>query len=176
MTKGLFSLGESLTTFAEAGASSTRGDDGEVEVASREEVRPKEEAQNVVKDIKSMTKGLFSLGESLTSFAEVGKKSKRGDDGEEEVVSRGIPPKGTAQKVVKDIPDIGDEIDLSEEPWSQCIGMYTCKAIKRPEFVEDAIAIASKKKEKEVSGVGGSKFNRSDYHLSKLSILYNLGF
>jgi hypothetical protein len=145
-------------------------------VASREEVRPKEEAQNVVKDIKSMTKGLFSLGESLTSFAEVGKKSKRGDDGEEEVVSRGIPPKGTAQKVVKDIPDIGDEIDLSEEPWSQCIGMYTCKAIKRPEFVEDAIAIASKKKEKEVSGVGGSKFNRSDYHLSKLSILYNLGF
>jgi len=171
MTKGLFSLGESLTTFAEAGASSTRGDDGEVKVASREEVCPKEEAHNVVNDIKSMTKGIFSLGESLTSFAEVGTKSKRGDHGEEEVASREIPPKGKAQKVVKDIPDIGDEIDLSEEPWSQCIGMYTCKAIKRPAFVEDAIAIASKKKENEVSGVGGSTFNRSDYHLSKLSIL-----
>jgi hypothetical protein len=120
---------------------------------------------------KSMTKGLFSLGESLTTFAEAGASSTRGDDGEEEVASREIPPKGTAQKVVKDIPDIGDEIDLSEEPWSQCIGMYTCKAIKRPAFVEDAIAIASKKKEKEVSGVGGSKFNHSDYHLSKLSKL-----
>jgi hypothetical protein len=152
MTKGLFSLGESLTTFAEAGASSKRGDDGEVEVASREQVPPKEEAQNVVNDIKSMTKGLFSLGESLTSFAEVGTKLNRGDDGEEEVASRDIPPKGTAHKVVKDIPDIGDQIDLSEEPWSQCIGMYTCKAIKRPAFVEDAIAIASQNKEKEVSG------------------------
>ena len=69
-------------------------------------------------------------------------------------------PKEEAQKVVKDIPDIGDEINLSDEPWSQCIGMYTCKSIKRPAFVEDAIANASKKKAAEVSGVGGIKIQR----------------
>ena len=105
---------------------------------------------------KSMTKGLFSLGESLTTFAEASAGSKRGNSGEKELTSRDeSPPKDQTQKVVKDIPDIGDEIDLSDEPWSQCIGMYTCKALKRPAFVEDAIAIASKKNENEVSWVGG---------------------
>jgi hypothetical protein len=110
---------------------------------------------------KSMTKGLFNLGESLTTFAEAGASSKQGDDGEEEVASKKeASPKEEAQKVVKDIPDIGDEINLSDEPWSQCIGMYTCKSIKRPAFVEDAIANASKKKAAEVSGVGGIKIQR----------------
>ena len=104
---------------------------------------------------KSMTKGLFSLGESLSTFAEAGASSKRGDDGEKEVASKEESlPEEVTQKVVKDVPDIGDEIELSDEPWSQCIGMYTCKAIKRPAFVEEAIVIASKKNAKEVSGVG----------------------
>jgi hypothetical protein len=103
---------------------------------------------------KSMTKGLFSLGESLSTFAEAGASSKRGDNGEKEVVpTEESPPEEVTQKVVKDVPDIGDEIDLSDEPWSQCIGMYSCKAIKRPAFVEEAIAVASKKSAKEVSGV-----------------------
>jgi hypothetical protein len=100
---------------------------------------------------KTMTKGLFSLGESLSKFAEASTISRRGDDGEEDEESR--EETEVAERVVKAIPDIGDTIDLSMEPWSHCIGMYSCKAIKRPAFVEDAIADAAKNKVTEVSGI-----------------------
>jgi len=43
----------------------------------------------------------------------------------------------------RQLPDnilIGDSINLSEEPFSVCAGMYSCKAIRRPEFVKRAIA------------------------------------
>ena len=38
--------------------------------------------------------------------------------------------------------NIGDEINLLEAPWVDCQGLYSCKAIRRPTFVEDAIALA----------------------------------
>ncbi len=103
---------------------------------------------------KSMSKGFMSLGESLSSMAtEAGAGAKKGEAGTE---GGGAGEEGTsneeARKEIKEIPDIGDEIDLSDEPWNQCIGMYSCKAIKRPAFVEAAVANAAKnqKKEKEV--------------------------
>ena len=37
-------------------------------------------------------------------------------------------------------PAPGDEIDLAAAPWNVCSGMYACKAIRRPTFVENAIA------------------------------------
>ena len=43
--------------------------------------------------------------------------------------------------------EIGDVIDLSQEPWNECVGMYSCKALKRPEFVQAAIAIAAEEEE-----------------------------
>lgn len=50
---------------------------------------------------------------------------------------------------------IGDLLDLTESPWNVCEGMYSCKAIRRPEFVEDAIAIAeAEAKKDEVAGAG----------------------
>ena len=101
---------------------------------------------------KSVSKGFMSLGESLSSMAaEAG--AKRGEAGAEgDEAGEGGTAKEEAKKEIKEIPDIGDEIDLSDEPWNQCIGMYSCKAIKRPAFVEAAIANAAKnqKKEKEV--------------------------
>lgn len=100
---------------------------------------------------KTMTKGLFSLGESLSKFAEASTISRRGDDGEGEEEAESREEIDVAERVLKAIPDIGDTIDLSVEPWSQCIGMYSCKAIKRPAFVDDAIANAAKNKAKEVS-------------------------
>lgn len=100
---------------------------------------------------KTMSKGLFSLGESLSKFAEASTISRRGDDGEDDVEAESREEAEVAERVVKEIPDIGDTIDLSMEPWSHCIGIYSCKAIKRPTFVDDAIADATKNKVKEVS-------------------------
>jgi hypothetical protein len=37
---------------------------------------------------------------------------------------------------------IGDEINLLEEPWIAAHGVYSCKAIRRPPFVEQIIAAA----------------------------------
>lgn len=105
---------------------------------------------------KSMTKGLFSLGESLSKFAEASANPRPVDDGVEGLDSR--EETEVAERVVKEVPDIGDEIDLSEEPWSHCMGMYSCKAIKRPAFVDVAFAAAEMKKLKEVSA--GSIFSR----------------
>jgi hypothetical protein len=42
---------------------------------------------------------------------------------------------------------IGDEINLLEEPWVAAHGVYSCKAIRRPRFIEEAMASALKKEE-----------------------------
>mmetsp|Transcript_30212 Transcript_30212/g.49915 ORF Transcript_30212/g.49915 Transcript_30212/m.49915 type:complete len:614 (+) Transcript_30212:124-1965(+) len=42
---------------------------------------------------------------------------------------------------------IGDEIHLLEAPWVDCHGLYSCKAIRRPAFCEDAIFLAQTKLE-----------------------------
>jgi hypothetical protein len=47
-------------------------------------------------------------------------------------------PKATAGEV-----RIGDEINMLEAPWVDCQGVYSCKAIRRPNFVDDAMAIAA---------------------------------
>lgn len=107
---------------------------------------------------KSMSKSFLTLGESLSQFAEAGGEPKQGEGvaegGALSLGEEGEPPKPkeVVKKVVKPIPDIGDEIDLSDEPWNQCIGMYSCKAIKRPAFIEAIIAKAAKnqKNQKEV--------------------------
>lgn len=81
-----------------------------------------------------------AVGESLSAFVDGG-GSKQGDTVEDE--------KGEEKEEKKPrggMPAIGEEIDLSEDPWNQCIGMYSCKAIRRPEFVEAAIAEAAEKK------------------------------
>ncbi len=49
--------------------------------------------------------------------------------------------------------EIGDIIDLSEEPWSRCAGMYSCKAIRRPEFIEAAMTAAASEEKNKVSTI-----------------------
>mmetsp|Transcript_13886 Transcript_13886/g.33635 ORF Transcript_13886/g.33635 Transcript_13886/m.33635 type:complete len:771 (-) Transcript_13886:40-2352(-) len=109
----------------------------------------------------SMSKNFQYMGESLSNFAEAGAIGKVGKYDEKEASGEERAPKEKTKKEVKAIPDIGDEIDLSDSPWNRCIGMYSCKAIKRPAFVEAIIAEASKnqKQEKEVSSAG-SMFSR----------------
>ena len=43
--------------------------------------------------------------------------------------------------------NIGDEINLLEEPWVDAYGVYGCKAIRRPKFMADAMAIAEENEE-----------------------------
>lgn len=38
---------------------------------------------------------------------------------------------------------IGDEINMLEAPWVDCQGVYSCKAIRRPAFVDEAMAVAA---------------------------------
>jgi hypothetical protein len=44
---------------------------------------------------------------------------------------------------------IGDEINLLEDPWVEAHGVYSCKAIRRPDFIQDTMARAAASKEKE---------------------------
>ena len=44
---------------------------------------------------------------------------------------------------------IGDEINMLESPWVDCQGVYSCKAIRRPAFVDDAISVAAQATEGE---------------------------
>jgi len=62
------------------------------------------------------------------------------------------PPSVVRRKPKKgDRVEIGDIIDLAEEPWSRCAGMYSCKAVRRPEFIEAAIAAAAAEEKNKVS-------------------------
>ena len=56
---------------------------------------------------------------------------------------RSARPKATASEV-----RIGDEINMLEAPWADCQGVYSCKAIKRPKFAEEAIQAAESKAKK----------------------------
>lgn len=53
------------------------------------------------------------------------------------------PPKSKKKAATPDNINIGDEINLLEAPWVDCHGVFSCKAIRRPAFVEDAIALAA---------------------------------
>uniref|UniRef100_A0A7S2R227 Uncharacterized protein n=1 Tax=Eucampia antarctica TaxID=49252 RepID=A0A7S2R227_9STRA len=67
------------------------------------------------------------------------------------------PPSVVRRKPKKgDRVEIGDIIDLAEEPWSRCAGMYSCKAVRRPEFIEAAIAAAAAEEKNKVAGAGFS--------------------
>jgi len=56
--------------------------------------------------------------------------------------------------------EIGDVLNLAMSPWNQAIGMHSCKAIRRPEFVDSAIKLAAAdgngRNRKEVAGSGVS--------------------
>lgn len=91
------------------------------------------------------SKGFLKMGESLsTSLNELANVDERNDAAVE-----GPSPESPAEvkKKNKQVPEIGDDIDLSDEPWNHCIGMYSAKSIKRPKFVVAAMAKAPKDKE-----------------------------
>ena len=74
--------------------------------------------------------------------------------GNKEGAAKAEEKKRAKRAVGSDIVAIGDEIDLSQSPWNVCAGMYSCKAIRRPVFVELAMSQAeAEAKEQEKVGV-----------------------
>ena len=49
---------------------------------------------------------------------------------------------------------IGQEINLLKEPWVDSHGVYSCKSIRRPDFILDAMAHAETKSEQQQQGFG----------------------
>lgn len=67
-----------------------------------------------------------------------------------------IPKKEMAERsptkiVTVENIEIGDEIDLADDPWNKAVGLYPSKAIRRPDFVTAAIEIAGQNKPVKVS-------------------------
>lgn len=74
-------------------------------------------------------------------------------------ISLKIPRKEKAQKppakiVTVENIEIGDEIDLADDPWSKAAGLYPCKAIRRPGFISDAMEVAGQNKPVKVANAG----------------------
>lgn len=61
-----------------------------------------------------------------------------------------LQPQPSPQRRVAKSGDvrIGDSIDLSDEPWNSGAGMYSCRAIRRPDFVEKALNAAAEEEKK----------------------------
>mmetsp|Transcript_23046 Transcript_23046/g.48686 ORF Transcript_23046/g.48686 Transcript_23046/m.48686 type:complete len:802 (+) Transcript_23046:169-2574(+) len=169
--KGFLSstLGESMASLAESEsvAKQKEGDTKNMEREAKEDKKtltaPK--ISSFASKGQSM-KGFFSstLGETLSALSEPTNNAKQSKPvSQAESITNKVEGKS---EVTKGLPNIGDVIDLSEEPWNVCVGMYSCKAIKRPAFVEAAITEAAKKQKKEKDvpnssfGTAGAMFSR----------------
>lgn len=110
-----------------------------------------EEVMNKAKKISaSFGRGLRGLSGSDKSGE--GDKSKKG-------MRLGRSSKKKKEKKSAGNPGeirIGDEINMLEAPWVDCQGVYSCKAIRRPAFVDETMARAEKAAASaEKSGGGG---------------------
>lgn len=57
---------------------------------------------------------------------------------------KGKPPAKSSEEI-----RIGDEINLLAEPWVDAHGVYSCKAIRRPVFIEEALQEASQEEQQQ---------------------------
>ena len=68
------------------------------------------------------------------------------------------PPPKKKQPTTPGEVRIGDEIDLLTEPWAAAHGVYSCKAVRRPQFVENKMQAVADREEKEAFQSPGSMF------------------
>jgi hypothetical protein len=88
-----------------------------------------DKARRVSASVKAGLKGLAKSGDKASPGKRMKKKQQK------------------ARRGKRDQIRIGDEISMLDAPWVDCQGVYSCKAIRRPTFVEDAMATAVKKRE-----------------------------
>jgi hypothetical protein len=102
---------------------------------------PVEDMVNRAKRLgSSFSKGLRGLA-STTEKPEGEKKEKRGLrlPGRKKKKEKPKSPKANNSGEIR----IGDEINMLEAPWVDCQGVYSCKAIRRPAFVDETMAVAA---------------------------------
>lgn len=113
---------------------------------------------DAVMNISLKLKESILQGEPFHPAAEVAKKGKRGFNLSlnKDAISKAFSTRRRAnkQKRTSSSPTastirIGDEINLLEEPWCDSHGVYYCKAIRRPAFIEDAIQEAQSLEDRE---------------------------
>jgi hypothetical protein len=111
---------------------------------------PVEEVMSKAKRIgASFSKGLRGLTEKSEKPEGEKKKGLRlGRKKKKEKKTASTPNPGEIR--------IGDEINMLEAPWVDCQGVYSCKAIRRPAFVDEAMATATKTTEGGGEGSGAS--------------------
>ena len=96
---------------------------------------------------RRLASGLASV---RNAFGNNSRGSGGGDSRGRQSTRKGVAKKG--KKAVASTPGdvtIGDEINLLEEPWVNAHGVYSCKAIRRPAFVQQAMSVAAEKEEQD---------------------------
>jgi hypothetical protein len=145
-------------------------------------IKSSTKAADAVGDVVNRAKKIgSSFGSSLRNLTETSRSNKNNDEGDsskEKKMSRlnlgrkkkqpkPVRPKATSLEI-----RIGDEINMLEAPWVDCQGVYSCKAIRRPKFVDDAIALAAPKdsnnEEKNKDQVSSTSRNNSIFSSSLL--------
>ena len=103
--------------------------------------------------LEDMLSGARAIGDKLGRSLR-GLSFKSGGT-EEEKRKKKKPTKKKPEKPASSPGEIriGDEINLLEPPWVESQGIYSCKAVRRPEFVEAAIQHAALENREHVSMV-----------------------
>ena len=110
----------------------------------------------LTKGVDEVAKGARRLASSFSQRA-----AKFGKSFTPKASDRPVPPRSSSSgsKSKKKSPraqtpgavTIGDEINLLEEPWVNAHGVYSCKAIRRPPFIEEIMAKANDKEGEQTS-------------------------
>ena len=107
----------------------------------------------VAKGVDEVAKGArrfaSSFGERAAKFGKSLSTPKHGSS-KERVSPQSSGSKSKKKSMKAQTPGavaIGDEINLLEEPWVNARGVYSCKAIRRPPFIEEIIKINAKEQE-----------------------------
>jgi hypothetical protein len=87
----------------------------------------------------SLTKGIRSLASTTPERKQGDSPSKRGI----RALGRNRKKNVTSPKADPGQVRIGDEINMLEAPWVDCQGVYSCKAIRRSAFVEEAMSLVA---------------------------------
>jgi hypothetical protein len=107
---------------------------------------PEDPIAEVVADVTRGARRFASKLGSIGKAAFTHKSNHAPRTPQSTAVSNSISPETkSAKSNSSDDVRIGDEINLLEEPWIAAHGVYSCKAIRRPPFVEQTITSAQKK-------------------------------
>ncbi|KAL7579404.1 hypothetical protein ACA910_014073 [Epithemia clementina (nom. ined.)] len=117
-------------------------------VTQQEPFHPAPAAQSAG-SMSRMASGIASIGKAFTGGGGQQQRNKQ---------SRRTSTKKVKKTATPGDVGIGDEINLLEEPWVNAHGVYSCKAIRRPAFVQQAMQAAEEKAEQDAFKSPSSMF------------------